>query len=215
MKGGVIVAQDIAVCIGDNGATSSLYDGSAIVIYHKEQGSWQSGREKKIALDKQSGMVGLRRQMAEIIHFLGECRIFIGWAVVGVPYFELEKVQCSIWEFEGAPLSFLDYVLAQEEDKLANSPAVTSSTIPVPIERENGDFYISIKEIQQNGGGITSKQVLLPILRQGKFYSLEILCNHLPPWLEVELKDGNLVGRIEKITPTETHVYIGKRCCAQ
>lgn len=207
------MAQDIAVCIGDNGATSSLYDASAIAIYHKEQGCWQAGREKKIALDKQGGMAVLRQQMAEIIHFLGGCKIFVGWAVVGVPYFELEKIQCSIWEFEGVPLSFLDYVLAQEENKLANLPSSTSSTIPVPIERENGDFYISIKEVQENGGGITSKQVLMPILRQGKFYNLEVLCNHVPPWLEVELKDGNLASRVEKRTPTESYIYISKRGC--
>jgi len=207
------MAQDIAVCINASGASSSLYDASAIVIYQKYQGLWQLSREMEISLDKQGGMAGLRRQMAEIILFLGECKIFVGGAVVGVPYFELEKMQCSIWEFEGAPLAFLDYVLAQEEDKLANHSTVTSSAIPVPLERENGDYYISIKEIQENGGGITSKQVLMPILRQGKFYSLEVLCNHLPPWLEVELTAGNLASRVEKITPSETHLYITKQSC--
>jgi len=209
------VAQDIAVCINENGTTSSLYDASAIVIYQKQQGSWQLGREKKIALDKQAGMAGLRKQMAEIILFLGACKIFVGGAVVGVPYFELEKMQCSIWEFEGAPLSFLDYVLAQEENKLASKEAAPSLAIPVPVERENGDYYISIKEIQENGNGITSKQVLMSFLRQGKFFSLEVLCNHIPPWLEVELQEGKLVGRIEKKSPTETHIYISKRGCAQ
>jgi len=207
------MAQDIAVCINASGASSSLYDASAIVIYQKYQGLWQLSREMEISLDKQGGMAGLRRQMAEIILFLGECKIFVGGAVVGVPYFELEKMQCSIWEFEGAPLAFLDYVLAQEEDKLANNSTVTSSAIPVLLERENGDYYISIKEIQENGGGITSKQVLMPILRQGKFYSLEVLCNHLPPWLEVELTAGNLASRVEKITPSETHLYITKQSC--
>ena len=215
MKGGVIVAQDIAVCIGANGATSSLYDASAIVIYHKKQGSWHLGSEKKISLNKEAGLAGLRLEMADIISFLGKCKVFVGWAVVGVPYFELEKMQCSIWEFEGAPLSFLDYVIAQEENKLVNSEVATSNVIPVPIEREPGDFYISIKEVQENGNGITSKQVLMPVLRQGKFYSLEVLCNHIPPWLQLELQDGNLASRVEKITPTETHIYISKRGCVQ
>jgi len=209
------VNQDIAVSIGANGATSSLYDASAIVIYQKKQGSWQVGSKKKFSLNKETGLAGLRLQMADIIFFLGECKIFVGWAVVGVPYFELEKMQCSIWEFEGEPLSFLDYVLAQEENKLANREADTSNVIPIPIEREKGDFYISIKEIQENGNGITSKQVLMPVLRQGNFYSLEVLCNHVPPWLEVELKDGKLVGRVEKKAPTETHLYISKRVCTQ
>jgi len=207
------MAQEIAVCIGDNGATSSLNEGRVIVIYQKKQGSWQVSRKKEISLDRQGGMAGLRLQMAEIGLFLGSCKVFVGWAVVGVPYFELEKIQCSIWEFEGAPLAFLDYVLAQEENKLASSQAEPSNAIPVPIERENGDFYISIKEVQENGSGITSKQVLMNVLREAKFFSLEILCNHIPPWLEVELKDSKLVGRVEKKSPTQTHIYISKRGC--
>ena len=209
------MTQYIAVCIGKDGATSSLYDASAIVIYQKIQDTWQVSRETKISIDKQAGMAGLRRQMADIILFLGDCKIFVGQAVVGVPYFELEKLQCSIWEFEGVPLAFLDYVLAQEEHKLANKEAAPSIVIPVPIERENGNFYISIKEIQENGNGITSKQVLLPVLGKGNFYSLEILCNHIPPWLEVELKDSKFVARVEKLSATETHVYISKQACTQ
>ena len=207
------MAQDIAVCINEQGVTSSLYDASAIVIYHKVQGSWQIANEKKVTLDKQAGMAGLRRQMAEIILFLDQCSIFVGWAVVGMSYFELEKAQCSIWEFEGEPLSFLDYVLEKEEEKINEAKVETKTIIPLPIERSPGDFYISIKEIQENGSGITSKQVLLPILGQGKFYSLEVLCNHVPPWLEAELKDSSLVGRVEKTAPTETHIYISKRGC--
>lgn len=209
------MAQDIAVCLGKNGLVSSLYDASSIVIYRKKQGRWLAGREKRIALDQQGGMAGLRKQMAEMTLFLGECKIFVGWAVVGVPYFELEKMQCSIWEFEGAPLSFLDYVLAQEEDKMAKNQLSVSSAVPIPVERENGDYYISIKEVQENGGGVTSKQVLMPFLRQGKFYSLEILCNHIPPWLKVELTSGNLKSQVEKKSPTETHIYISKRGCGQ
>lgn len=207
------MAQEIAVCIGENGATSPIYDASTIVVYQQEQGSWQLIREQKISLNREGGLAGLRKQMADIILFLGDCKIFVGGTVVGVPYFELEKLQCSIWEFEGAPSAFLDYVLAQEEHKLVTKEVAPSLKIPVPVERENGDFYISIKEVQENGNGITSKQVLLPVLGKGNFYSLEILCNHIPPWLEAELTDGKLVGRVEKKSPTETHVYVTKRGC--
>jgi len=205
------VAQEIAVCIGADGQVSSLSEGSAIVIYQKKQGTWQAGREAEFSLDKQGGIVGLRRQMATVIEFLAECKIFVGHSVVGVPYFELEKMQCSIWEFEGPPLSFLDYVLAQEEDKLAKSQEPVTPLIPFPTERAPGDYYISIKEVQENGGGITSKQVLMPVLRKVPFETLEVLCNHIPPWLEVDLKEGKMASRIEKRSATETHIYINKR----
>jgi Fe-only nitrogenase accessory protein AnfO len=209
------MVQDIAVCIGQNGSTSSLYDASAIVVYRKIAGAWKIERQSKISLNKQAGLAGLRLQMAEIGLFLGECKIFVGWAVVGVPYFELEKMQCSIWEFEGEPLSFLDFVLGKEAEKLLANQVEVKLAMPLLIDQGNGDYYISIKELQENPGGITSKQVLLPILRQAAFYSLEILCNHIPPWVEAELKDGNLRSRVEKTAPTETHIYITKRSCRQ
>lgn len=209
------MALDIAVCIGEDGVTSSLYEGSKLVIYQKQQGSWEVGRETVMTLDQKGGMGGLRRQMAEIGLFLDQCKIFVGRAIVGMPYFELEKMECSIWEFEGEPLTFLDYVLSKEEEKLAESQLLVPQAVPVPIEKENGEYYISIKDIQEMGSGITSKQVLMSFLRQGNFYSLEVLCNHIPPWLEADLKDGPLVGRIEKKSPTETYVYITRRGCDQ
>lgn len=209
------MALDIAVCIDEDGLASSLYEGSKLVIYQKKQGAWGIGRETTFALDQKGGMAGLRRQMAEIGLFLDQCKIFVGRAIVGMPYFELEKMQCSIWEFEGEPLTFLDYVLGKEEEKLAESQLAVPQVIPVPVEKANGEYYISIKEVQEAGGGITSKQVLMGFLRQGNFYSLEVLCNHIPPWLEADLKEGPLVGRIEKKSPTETHVYITKRGCSQ
>ena len=209
------MTREIAVCLNDSGITSSLYDASALVVYQKKQGNWNVVRERNFSLDQQAGMVGLRRQMAEVLPFMDSCRIFVGWSVVGIPYFELEKMQCSIWEFEGAPLAFLDYVLEKEEERMNESQSKVSTRIAIPQERENGDYYISIKEVQENSGGITSKQVLLPFLRQGKFYSLEVVCNHVPPWLEMELTGDSLTGRIEKVAPMEIHIYIRKRGCGE
>ncbi len=205
--------QNIAACINDNGMTSSFYEASAVIIYEKKEGIWQVVKEKKISLDQQAGLAGLRRQMAEIILFLEQCKIIIGLSVVGVPYFELEKQQCSIWEFDGNPLSFLDYVLDKELEKANNSQLQPSFTIPVLVERGNGEYYISIKEIQENNSGITSKQVLLAFLRKENFYNLEVLCNHVPPWLESELTGGSLIGSIEKVAPTQTRIYISKKGC--
>ncbi|HEY3425869.1 MAG TPA: Fe-only nitrogenase accessory AnfO family protein [Negativicutes bacterium] len=208
------MAQDIAVCIGENGLTSSLYDSANIVIYQKIQGNWQISREIKFVLDRNYGIAGLRRQMAEVILFLGQTKVFVGGPVVGVPYFELEKAQCSIWEIEGNPLSFLDYVLEKEEEtQQRQNEQQIINTIPIPQERDNGCYYISIKDIQENNPGITSKQVLQPFLQQGKFFSLEIICNHVPPWLELAVSDGKLTSICEKIGPKEIKLTIARKCC--
>ncbi|MDA8213485.1 MAG: nitrogenase, partial [Clostridia bacterium] len=66
-----------------------------------------------------------------------------------------------------------------------------------------------------NNLGVTSKQVLLPFLRKGKFYSLEVICSHLPPWLEAELMSGNLTSSVAKISSNELRVIIAKKCCQE
>lgn len=206
--------KNIAVYVGENGETTSLYDQGRIVVYQKNQGKWSVLKEKEFVLDKSLGMQELRKQMAEALDFLNECKVFVGLSITGVPYFELEKSKFSVWEFEGKPVEFLDYILEEEEGRHAQEVNKGKyNIIPAPVETSDGSYRISIKEIQENDTGVTSKQVLLPFLRQGKFYSLEVLCNHVPPWLEAELFSGDYSGEIEKISNQEVRITIARSCC--
>lgn len=208
--------KEIAVYVGENGETTSLYDQGKIVVYKKNRGKWSVLKEKEFVLDKSLGMPELRKQMAEAMDFLNECKVFVGLSITGVPYFELEKFKFSVWEFEGKPVEFLDYILEEEEgrhEQEANKEK--NNIVPAPVETSDGSYRISIKEIQENDTGVTSKQVLLPFLRQGKFYSLEVLCNHVPPWLEAELFSGDYSGEIERISNQEVRITIARSCCQE
>lgn len=205
--------KEIAVHLGENGETTSLNEKGTIVLFQKNRGKWSVLREKDFHLDQGLGLKDLRRKMEEVINFLTDCRIFVGLSIVGVPYFSLEKAGFSVWEFEGKPGEFLDYILEQEEAQAERENHKPSNVVPFPVETSDGCYKLSLKEIQENNLGITSKQVLLPFLRKGKFYSLEVICSHLPPWLEAELISGNLTSSVEKISPNELRVTIAKKCC--
>lgn len=208
--------HDIAVYVGENGETATpLHQNGVIKVYRKNQGNWSLLREKEFAADTSLGLKGFRQQMEEVLRFLDDCKIFVGLSVTGIPYFELEKAQCSIWEFEGTPPGFLDYILKKEEEaRAANTEETRDSIPPAPVEISNGYYRVSLKEIQANKSGFTSKQVLLPFLRQGMFYSLEILCNHIPPWLETELMAGDFACVVEETGKKgEIKMVIAKKCC--
>ncbi|TEB10536.1 Fe-only nitrogenase accessory AnfO family protein [Pelotomaculum propionicicum] len=152
--------------------------------------------------------------MAEALEFLNGCRVFAGLSIAGLSYYELEKAGFSVWEFEGKPLEFLDYVLAEEEEKRGQINNRGKNGVELaPVEISNGYYRISIKEIQENDIGITSKQALLPFLRQGRFDYLEIMCNHVPPWLQAELLGGGYSGEIEKIDHKEVKIILSRSCC--
>jgi len=206
--------DDIAVFVGENGETATLYENGKIVVYRKKQGQWSELREKEFGLDQSSGMKELRAKMDEAIGYLADCKIFVALSVAGVPYFALEKTGFSVWEFAGRPVEFLDYILEQEEAaRAAEVNSHGNNVIPLPIETANGCYKISLKEIQANNTGVTSKQVLQPFLRKGGFYSLEVLCSHVPPWLEAELAAGSLAGEIARVSKDEVRVTIFKKTC--
>jgi Fe-only nitrogenase accessory protein AnfO len=180
-----------------------------VIVYRKKQGQWQELREKEFALGQAQGIRELRARIAQTVDFLNDCKICVGRSITGLPYFELEKAGCSVWEFTGQPLDFLDVVLAKEEESAQEEP-VAPLNLPVPEDLGNGCFRISIKEVQENGTGVTSKQVLLPLLRQGQFDQLAVICNHIPPWLESEAMIENMKLVIEKNGPGEVWAVISK-----
>lgn len=208
------MAQEIAVFIGADGRTATLYEPGKIVVFTKWSQKWQLAREQALSLAGDRDLRGMRQKMSEILAFLGDCKIFVGQSVTGLPYFELEKGQVSVWEFEGVPVDFLDYVGDKEEASKVNLLKQTErASVPTPIDLGNGCYRISIQDIQKTNSGMTSKQVLLPFLSRKSFYQLEVLCSHLPPWLEMELENNQFVGVVEKLAANQIKVLITRKTC--
>lgn len=205
------MAFDIAVYVDGNGETASLNRPGKLVLYRKRQGRWKVCREKGFAPVPEEGMGGLRRMMGEIIEFMDQCRVFVGHTVTGIPYFELEKYGRTVWEMQGKPGEFLEHVLEREEEESRQDQKAPLVAVPVPEEVGEGRYRVSIKEIQDSGGGITSKQVLQPFLRRGNFYELEITCSHVPPWLKAEFTTGVFQGEVLHQGAGELKLVISKK----
>ncbi|MFZ5642595.1 MAG: Fe-only nitrogenase accessory AnfO family protein [Bacillota bacterium] len=204
---------EIAVHLGEDGKTASLYVKGKVTVFRKKKGKWTSWKEMEFMLDRGMGMSDTRERMKDVSSFIEGCTVFVGLNVSGVPYFELEKSNLSIWEYWGKPEDFLDQILEKEEEERLLLESREKIEVPVPEEISGGCYRVSIKRIQEGNTGITSKQVLLPFIRKGGFYSLEILCSHAPPWLEAEIKSGSLPGDIRMVSGDEVVVTIKNRCC--
>ncbi|MEN6460601.1 MAG: Fe-only nitrogenase accessory AnfO family protein [Syntrophomonas sp.] len=204
--------KEIAVFVNEAEHTTSLYEPGKIMVFHKEAGCWQVDRTADFILQP-DGVKELRDQVATVLALLGECKIFVTKSITGVAYFELEKKQVSVWEISGKPENFLDDVWAREEENKRRSPHQENIQPPPLMEIFPGCFRISLTEIQTNSTGLTTKQVLMPVLNKGNFYSLEILCNHLPPWLELELEGGKYTANTERISKEEIKVLVIPKDC--
>lgn len=207
-----MMSIEVAVFAGGTGETVSIYEPGNLTVYTKKNGTWTVLREAVFVLARDTGLNALRRQMEDMLAFLDGCAVFTARSIVGIPYYELEKAGCSVWEFAGKPQEFLDYILSQEEEAQREQPACASA-VPVPVDAGEGRYQISLKNVQASANGVTSKQVLLPFLRKGEFYSLEVMCNHVPPWLEAEFLGGSLSGLTERTGTDEVRITITKNCC--
>jgi Fe-only nitrogenase accessory protein AnfO len=181
------MAKEIAAFIDEKGLATPLPDAAYLQVYRKQENVWRQGRSLKVALGQARGLGELRSRMAEIIEFLVPCNTVVAESFQGAALHALEKANVGMWEISGRPEASFDSILAEEEASLHENKEPMKIPFPILENRGDGRVYISIVDVQRSGGGITSKQVLMPLLHQASFKELEILCAHLPPWLEAEV----------------------------
>jgi len=204
------MAREIAVYTDIEGNSTGFSEPGKLCVFRRGHGLWENSRERAFSLCQAKGMYELRQAMGGLLSFLGECRIVVARSATGVPYFELEKAGCSIWEISGRPEHFLDRVW-QDEEQERTVLRQTPSAIPAPEEISPGTYFISIQAIQDKNADFSSKQVLQQFIHAGAFRSLTISCSHVPPWLEAEAIRFGLGYEAEQRGKNEFRVKITKK----
>lgn len=206
----------IAVFLNDKDETTSFTEEGIIKIYFKEKTKWQIYKESLFSMDKCNGIKSVRESLFNLIGILEECRIFVASEIIGLPYNILDSKGFDLWEIDGVPEDFLDYVLEESlKEKLSNEEQEKSKqllqaeVIDKPIETDKkGCFYLNLKNLQETKSGVSSKQALLPFLTNYTFSELELLCSHVPPWIENFVKEFHFKLDTVKIKSNEYKVVI-------
>ena len=179
--------SEIAAIIGSDGRTVPLSEPGTVVVYRRMKETWFAERRLVFSLNADGGLVGLRNQTGELVAFLGTCRTLVAQSASGALFFGLAKAGFSVFEIAGSPPEFLSSVLQEAmEEQEANVPLPDGADTPAPLEISPGKYYISIREIQGKRPEMSSKQVLRSFVQAGAFSELEIICDHVPPWIEVD-----------------------------
>lgn len=197
------MSHQITVLVNKQGETALLTSESKAVTYIRNAGVWNNVAEIDFTLNGVTSLNELRARIAGLTAFMAENKIFVAAKIRGIARSILLQENMNIWEMEGRPQEFLDMILQKEKEKeeaeeegkgKCKGENCLALTVPDenrdthPIREISPDHYVvSLKEIQENNTQITTKQALLPFLRQKKFRVLEISCSHIPQWLEPEL----------------------------
>jgi Fe-only nitrogenase accessory protein AnfO len=193
----------IAVLLGSNNETISFDEEGMIKVFFKQNKGWSIVQEVPLILGAEKGLSGIREKITQAANTIKDCNIIVGKKVYGIAYNVFETLQFNIWETEGEPHTFLDDIFKQEEryrkeemkkeikkEIIASEESLRGITYMNAIAE--GHYEINLTQIQSENGTISSKQLLIPFLKKENFKKLDILCTHIPPWIENEIKKYQL-----------------------
>lgn len=182
--------EKIAVIMKECGKIDSLLVADKIRIYEKQDAGWEYHEEHYVNIDDQAELVYMRSELQKIIHKLNDCRIIAGGEISGIVYNEFNRFGYSIFEipeisseiFDGIVMDIIaaEETAAHSKDIKMTQPTETS----VP-----GVYYLDLIKLQMESPEISSKKALKEFLDNTPFYELQLLCEHIPPWLSTEIFD--------------------------
>ncbi len=180
-----IVSPKISVIMKDALGVASLSMPITIVVFEKKNALWFEKDRHYVNVEAGGGLGAMRLEIAKLIGSLGDCRIAAGSDITGVLYRELDRHGFSIFEIEDCSPETLDGILCDIDE--ANLFAGNLHDTPTkPVETETpGIYHLDLMRLQRDFPEMTSKEALREFLDTTPFYELRLVCQHIPPWLEI------------------------------
>ena len=206
--------MEIAVFQDNNGKTQSFVEPGIIKVYSKNIGEWKITKEIIYRVDNIASLKEIRESIKNMAQSLGECKVFVGREIKGLPYNVLDSMGFNTWELEGTAKEILNFVLEKEEEEAKfMEKSKSKDKLPLIEKSKDGYYFLNLKKIQEHNINLTSKGILLPFFNSTVFYQLEIICGHIPPWFEAEFKRLNFKTESEVISKNEVKVTVCPKDC--
>lgn len=191
----------MAVFCGANNQLSHFNEMTHWIVYTKEKSIWRESEPIAFKPDLSDGIAIIRESITSIIGKFNTCNIIITKSLTGLPYQIFDQAGFIICESENFDLALLDAIQSDlisidEETKadellLSNTPAETD---------EPGYYFIDLIKVQKKHPEMSSKMALLPFLKESPFYTLEVVCDHIPPWFDHKFPEMNLSYLVQNNT---------------
>ncbi|HEY8804832.1 MAG TPA: Fe-only nitrogenase accessory protein AnfO [Clostridium sp.] len=208
--------MEIAVFQDNSGKTQSFIEPGIIKVYSRCTGEWKITKEIIFRIDNIGSLKAIRESVRNMAETLGDCKVFVGREIKGLPYNVLDSMGFNTWELTGTPKELLEFVFEKEEEEARYLElAKEKAKLPLIQKIKDGYYFLNLKKIQEHNINLTSKGILLPFFNTTVFYQLEIICGHIPPWFEAEFKKLNLKAESEVISKDEIKVAVYPKGCGE
>lgn len=208
----------IAAFINQKGECLPIYAKGKIRIYSDESGRWLQAVDLLFELDDQQTIDVVRDSLIKLLKRLEKegCHDLIARDVRGFALSIMDGMGCEMWRLDGAPEAYLDLIreekgrqCKQPEDLKPISGDEVLSFLPLAVNDEGQNSRYQINLIRSlAASGMTSKQLLLPFIREQPFAALEVICDHLPKWFDKELACHQMGYQVTKAEDGIIHAII-------
>ncbi|PYG84817.1 Fe-only nitrogenase accessory protein AnfO [Ruminiclostridium sufflavum DSM 19573] len=178
------MSNKIAVILNSKKELIHFEEGSCITVYNKSGSSWKAENTVSYSLDSLD-ISDIRDCIKAVIPELNSCKIIIAKTISGIPYIVFDRAGFAIFEAASLSDSLLDEILSDVEEASKKKSFSTAELNTSPIETEiPGIYFLNLIELQEKHPEISSKKALQGFIENTPFDKLEVICSHIPPWLE-------------------------------
>ena len=186
MKKQVIATMNMA------GELVPYADTQRFVLYQREEAQWQPS--DLFEPQQTSGVQALRNIIVALAERF-ECRVIVSQKVVGIAYQTLNKSGFAIFEAEAVTDELLDGIIHD----VLSAQAAQDNPPQEPVSPQNdGNYFLDLTRLQKAYPEVSSKQALRDFMQNAAFLSLELVCDHLPPWMEAMMKERGIEYRLQR-----------------
>jgi Fe-only nitrogenase accessory protein AnfO len=201
----------IAIIVDENGQITETQNAKNIFVFCKMDQKWSIQKEVQAQNIMVGNMADVRNRLEAIIKELADCKIIFGKSITGLAFNVFNQAGFIISELEEFDEKMLDFlfedVVDEYESALAEKEAIKVPTAPTETETK-GNYFFDFGSLKNSGSSLSSKEVLRPFLNETPFIQLEIICDHVMPWLESELKNRELTYAITEISSNKYSIVI-------
>lgn len=203
----------IAVLENSQNTLATFETCTHLALWNRENGpdsTWSAGECVPFTLSGCAELAPMRERLRQLAATLHDVTAIAGLSISGLAYNELGRLGFCLCELDAFSPDILE-ALAQEimasEQDASQVPAE-----PVPGETP-GTYRINLMEVLAAHPDISSKKALRPFLASTPFVELEIICGHMPPWLEEHVRRNHLTCARTRQTDGTVVVRISHALC--
>jgi Fe-only nitrogenase accessory protein AnfO len=203
----------IAILKNQQGEISDFFGASFFDIYEKNTTKWNVVKQINFQQFTPKAPKILRKEIEKLLPLISDCEIIAGKQFSGIPYSVFDMGGLNIFEIENLSENILDELVADVKnsqiEKNENAEIITSA---VPHETSiEGIFELDLVKLQEKFPEISSKKALKDFLENTPFVQLNLICRHLPPWIE---NSGRYNINLKQNCANGIEYEISKKCVA-